>query len=129
MTTNEAAPITKVQPLVWPSSRTMWTSWLKKSPSPLDTPKSLGTWPIMMVKARPMMNPLSTGSEMKLAMNPSRNRPKRRAITPAVMAKVAVSAAKSPWPAVTTVPTAAAERAAVADIGPTTRCFELPKAA
>ena len=83
----------------------------------------------MMVKARPMMKPFSTGSEMKLAMNPSRKRPNRRAITPAVMAKVAVSAAKSPSPAVTTVPTAAAESAAVADIGPTTRCFELPNAA
>ena len=38
-------------------------------------PNSLGTWPMMIVRARPMMKPLSTGSEMKLARKPSRSRP------------------------------------------------------
>ena len=56
----------------------------KKSPSPFSTPNSFGTWPIMIVSARPMMNPLSTGSEMKLARNPSRSRPASRARTPVV---------------------------------------------
>ena len=44
----------------------------KKSPSPFSTPKSFGTWPMMIVSARPTMKPLSTGSEMKLARKPSR---------------------------------------------------------
>ena len=30
---------------------------------------------MMIVRARPMMKPLSTGSEMKLARNPSRSNP------------------------------------------------------
>ena len=47
----------------------------------------------MIVKARPMMKPLSTGSEMKLAMKPSRATPNTRARTPVVMARVAVRAA------------------------------------
>ena len=68
-------------------------SWSKKSPEPFDTPRSLGTWPIMIVKARPMMKPLSTGSEMKLATKPRRARPATRARTPVVMARVAVRAA------------------------------------
>ncbi len=76
-----------------------------------------------------MMNPLRTGSEMKLAMKPSRRSPNTRAMIPVVMARVAVRMVKLlPLPA-TTLPTAAAESAAVADMGPTTRCFELPKAA
>ena len=37
----------------------------KKSPSPLSTPNSFGSWPTMIVSARPTMKPLSTGSEMK----------------------------------------------------------------
>ena len=47
----------------------------------------------MIVMANPMMNPFRTGSEMKLAMNPSRASPKTSAITPTVMARVAVRAA------------------------------------
>ncbi len=46
-----------------------------------------------------------------------------------VMARVAVKAAKRPLLPAATVPTAAADRAAVAAIGPTTRCLELPNAA
>ena len=38
-------------------------------------PNSFGTWPMMIVRARPMMKPLSTGSEMKLARKPSRSSP------------------------------------------------------
>ena len=75
------------------------------------------------------MKPFSTGSEMKLAMKPSRARPNARAMMPAVTARVAVNVAYIPLFAATIEPTAAAESAAVADIGPTTRCRELPKAA
>ena len=92
-TPSEPPPTSTVQPLVSPSSRMMCQSWAKKSPEPFDTPRSLGTWPIMMVMARPMMKPLSTGSEMKLATNPRRANPATRARTPVVMARVAVRAA------------------------------------
>ena len=47
----------------------------KKLPSPFSTPSSAGTWPMMIVSARPMMKPLSTGSEMNDARKPSRKRP------------------------------------------------------
>jgi hypothetical protein len=77
---------------------------------------------MMMVRARPTMKPFSTGSEMKLARNPSRARPAASARMPVVMARVAAKAAKRPL-----LP--AADRAAVAAIGPTTRCLELPNAA
>ena len=46
-----------------------------------------------------------------------------------VSARATVWAAKSPLPWVATSATPAADRAAAADIGPTTRCRELPKAA
>ena len=76
-----------------------------------------------------MMKPLSTGSEMKLARNPRRSSPAARARIPVVTARAAVWATNPAVPWVATSATAAADRAAVADIGPTTRCRELPKAA
>ena len=45
------------------------------------------------------------------------------------MARAVVWATNPVLPGVATSATAAADRAAVADIGPTTRCRELPKAA
>ena len=41
-----------------------------------------GSWPTMIVSARPTMKPLSTGSEMKLARKPSRSRPATSAMSP-----------------------------------------------
>ena len=67
------------------------------------------------------MNPFSTGSEMKFARKPSRSRPAPSATTPVTIASTGVSPKCGA--------TAAAESAAVADIGPTIRCFELPKIA
>ena len=75
------------------------------------------------------MKPLSTGSEMKLARKPRRSRPAARAMTPVTIASTPVNARTSSGPPVVRSATAAAERAAVADIGPTTRWRELPKAA
>ena len=43
----------------------------------LSTPNSFGSWPTMIVSASPMMKPLSTGSEMKLARKPRRSSPAR----------------------------------------------------
>jgi hypothetical protein len=76
-----------------------------------------------------MMKPLSTGSEMKLARNPRRSSPASRAATPVVTARAVVSWTNWLLPWVASSATAAADRAAVADIGPVTRCRELPKAA
>ncbi len=75
------------------------------------------------------MKPLSTGSEMKLARKPSRSNPAAKAMMPVTMASTPVNARTSSGPPVVRSATAAAERAAVADIGPTTRWRELPKAA
>jgi hypothetical protein len=48
----------RVGPLVWPSRvRNVQACW-KKSPSPFGTPDSLGTWPTMIVRARPTMKAL-----------------------------------------------------------------------
>jgi hypothetical protein len=114
---------------VSPRFRTRSQIISKKSPLPFSTPNSLGNWPAMMVSASPMMKPLSTGSEMKLATKPSRVRPARMPITPAVIASAAVSVTNSLLPAVANCATAAADSAAVADIGPVMRCRELPKTA
>ena len=84
----------------------------------------------MIVNASPTMNPFRTGSEMKLARNPSRSRP-------------AISGRQTGadrqrrghrhelhccrrWRSSDTV---AADSAAVADIGPMIECRELPNAA
>ena len=58
--------------------------------------EELGELSTMMVRARPMMNPLSTGSEMKLAMNPRRRIPARSAIAPVTKARTMVKARNSP---------------------------------
>ena len=83
----------------------------------------------MIVSASPTMKPLSTGSEMKLARNPSRSRPATSAITPTVIASAAVSTVNLSSRPKAASATAAADSAAVADIGPTIRCRELPNAA
>ena len=83
----------------------------------------------MIVSARPTMNPFSTGSEMKLARNPSRSRPAPSATRPVTTASVAVIVTNAGWPCVATLATAAADSAAVADIGPTIRWRELPSSA
>ncbi len=75
------------------------------------------------------MNPLSTGSEMKLARNPRRSSPAPSASTPVIRASTPVNASTSSGPPVVRSATAAADSAAVADIGPTMRWRELPKAA
>ena len=54
----------------------------------------------MIVNASPTMNPLSTGSEMKLARNPRRSRPAIRAARPALIASAAVIVTNAELPAV-----------------------------
>ena len=92
-TASEMTPTARVAPLVSPSwvitSQIFW----KKLPEPLGMPKKPGSWPAMITSARPMMNPFSTGSEMRLAMNPSLKMPASSAVTPAEIASAAVSEA------------------------------------
>ena len=101
----------------------------KKSPLPLSMPIRSGTWPMMIVSARPTMKPLMTGSEMKLARKPRRSRPAMSAASPVVKASAAVIVTNMSSPRVTRSATVAAESAAVADIGPVTRWREQPSAA
>ena len=128
-TASDATPTTSVRPSVSPRLETTSQSCSKKSPSPFSMPKSFGTWPMMIVSARPTMNPFSTGSEMKLATKPSRSRPATTPMTPVVMASAAVIVTKASSLGLTTSATAAAESAAVADIGPTMRWRDEPKTA
>jgi hypothetical protein len=65
----------------------------------------------------------------EVATKPSRTSSAMSPMMPVVTAIVTVKAANRPLPWVASSATAAADRAAVADIGPTTRCRELPKAA
>ena len=73
-------PTNSVRHCVSPRFRMRSQIFSKKSPLPFSTPNSLGSWPAMIVSASPMMKPLSTGSEMKLATKPSRSRPAIAAI-------------------------------------------------
>ena len=75
------------------------------------------------------MKPLSTGSEMKLARKPRRKSPAASAAIPVTIASAAVNVTYSGLPWVATSATAAADSAAVADIGPTIRWRELPSSA
>ena len=84
---------------------------------------------MMIVSAMPMMKPLITGSEMKFDRNPRRTSPASSARTPVTTASAVVRATKSSVPAAANAAIAVADRAAVADIGPVTRCLELPNAA
>ena len=126
---SETAPTSRVAPWMSPSSEITARACSKKLPEPLSTPSSPGTWPMMIVSASPTMKPLSTGPEMKLARKPRRSAPAISAARPVVIASAAVIAAKLPAPGATTSATVAADSAAVADIGPVTRCRELPRAA
>ena len=72
-----------------------------------------------------MMNPLSTGSEMNEARNPSRSSPAAMATSPVARASPVVSATKSSGSELT-VATTPIDKAAVADMGETTRWREDP---
>jgi hypothetical protein len=95
----------------------------------LGTPSSFGIWPTMIVSASPTMKPFRTGAEMKLARKPRRASPATSARMPTTSASVIVSWTNASEPPAARSPTAAAESAAVAAIGPVTRWRELPNAA
>ena len=78
-----------------------------------------------------MMKPLSTGSEMNAARKPRRSPPATSATSPVARARAVVSASTCAGSvgSVATAATTLRERAAVADIGDTTRWRELPSSA
>ena len=88
---SDSRPIASVAALVSPRLPNRPQICSKKSPSALSTPNSFGSWPAMIVSARPTMKPLSTGSEMKLARKPSRSSPAASAAIPVTIASAAVS--------------------------------------
>src|SRR4029450_11331180 len=116
---SDTSPSSRVSQWVWSSWPSRCQSCSKNSPLPLGTPNSLGSCPTTIVRARPMMKPLSTGSEMKLATKPSRASPAMTPMTPVVIASVTVRAANRPLPWVARSATAAAGTPAAAAIGPT----------
>ena len=90
--TRDRIPTKNVGQYVSPSEVMSPQSFSKKLPEAPSTPNSLGSWPMMMVSARPTMNPLSTGSEMNPARKPSRSSPAMMATAPVTMASAAVRA-------------------------------------
>ena len=113
-------PTTVASACASPSCSTRSHTFSKKLPLPLSTPMRAGTWPIMIVSARPMMKPLSTGSEMNAARKPRRSTPASSAARPVASARPAVRTTNSPASSVI-VETTPRDSAAVADIGDTTR--------
>ena len=127
--TSVPRPTASVRASAEPRSPRKPTSFSKKSPSLPSTPNIFGTCPTMIVSASPTMKPLSTGSEMKEARKPSRSRPASTAAAPTHSASAIVSCVNASVFALASSPTVAADSAAVAAIGPVTRCRELPSAA
>lgn len=124
-----APPTTSVGRCVTPSEETTCTLLAIALPPPPWIPSSAGTWPTMIVRASPITNPRSTGAEMKDATNPSRSRPATTATAPTTTASAAVSATGSLPPRAARSATTVADSAAVADIGATTRCRDVPSRA
>jgi hypothetical protein len=91
-TARQTRPIARLAAFVAGSSPRKCHSCWKKFPEPFSTPNSFGSCPTRMVRASPMMKPLSTGSEMKLATKPSRRAPATMPSTPVTTASAAVSA-------------------------------------
>ena len=128
---SESVPTSSVSPCVSPRWRDELPGLLEEVAACLRLiPNSFGSWPMMIVSARPMMKPLSTGWLMKSARKPRRSRPAISAARPAISASPAVNAANAAIPpAGTRSATVAADSAALAAIGPTTSTRELPSAA
>jgi hypothetical protein len=92
----------------------------------LETPSSAGTWPTMIVSPRPNMNPACTDAEMNRDTNPTCSTPSTTRTIPTRMARAADSSPKRVASPMATGATSAAEMAAVAEVGLTTSCRELP---
>ena len=100
-----------------------------KVPRAMWKPRSFGTWSRTMTTPIPALNPVRTGSEMKLAMKPSRRSEATRRIAPTSSVSVADTrnrAAASP-PAATS-PNSAPARIAIVVVVLTLNTLEVPSA-
>jgi hypothetical protein len=82
-------------------------------------PTSAGNWPQAITTAEPMVKPLMTGREKKLARKPMRSRPQASSTTPAISASWAASTRYRPEPAGASGASAAAVIREMIAIGPT----------
>ena len=88
----DSSPTARVGRLVSGSSSIRLASWIWIGPLAPGTPSSFGSWPMMIVIARPKTKPVTTDLAMKSEMNPSRAKPAARRTTPTTSASPAVSA-------------------------------------
>src|SRR5262249_33206156 len=84
-------------------------SLVKKLPDVPSMPRRCGTWPRMVTRTRPSMNPRITGVGMKAATQPMRSAPRSRKKTPIKIASVDVSVVKSAVPCAAMAPTVRAD--------------------
>ena len=82
-----------------------------------------------MTSASPATKPVSTGRAKKSAMKPARARPATSSSAPTRRASSADRAMKRPGSPAATGATAAAEKAAIAELGPTVSCRQVPRTA
>ena len=80
----------------------------------------------MIVRPRPNMNPACTAAEMKRDTNPRCSTPRTTRTTPTRTARAADRAPKRAASPMATGATSAAEMAAVAEVGLTISCREVP---
>ena len=93
-------------------------------------PRSFGTWSTTITKPMPALNPVSTGSEMKLATKPSRKSRATSRIAPTRTASVAVAVtALVPGCVASRPPSAVAPRIAIVVVVLTLSMREVPRSA
>jgi hypothetical protein len=93
-------------------------------------PSSLGNWSATITKPTPALNPVSTGSEMKLARKPKRRMRAAMSIKPTSSERVAdATRGLSPGSALSASPIAVAHRIAIGVVVLTLSTRELPRTA
>ncbi len=128
-TTIAEAPTANVVRLASSSSPARRQVSSKKFPSSVVTPNSFGACDIAIVRARPVMNPVSTGLAKNSARKPSLPTPAATRMPPVRTADIAESATNVAVSPPARGATATAERAAIAELGPTLSSREVPKIA
>ncbi|MDT4854921.1 hypothetical protein FQZ97_892490 [compost metagenome] len=92
-------------------------------------PSNFGIWSTTMTIPMPALNPTNTGSEMKLATNPSRRRPASTRIAPTSNASVAAAVRRAAGVPDETSASAAPARMAMVVVVLTLRGREVPNRA
>src|SRR4030095_6567623 len=97
----------------------------QKAPSPLPTPKSLGSGVLARYSATPALKPIITVSEMKLTAEPARTSHARNPIAAVSSAVQAASAAKRAGSPPARLPSEEPISSEIADVTLTAVCREL----